>query len=184
MDLSTIVKAIAPMLGEAIGGPVGAMAITTIGNALGLSQATEETVTKAVMGMTPEQSVALQEADIGFKEFMAKLGYDQEKLRDAAAQARTDAANKDTANARELFKTDKRPQMWLSTLFVGGYFVILASVMGGLLQVPENMREIASMLMLLLTREVPTIMKYWFGSDDATDALADSVPADLLRKPM
>ena len=67
MDFTTIIKTVAPWIGTALGGPLGGMAVTAAANALGLSDKTTEGLKTALSGATPEQLLALKEADQAFQ---------------------------------------------------------------------------------------------------------------------
>lgn len=70
------IKAVLPVIGTALGGPLGLAAATFIGSKLGISDATVEKVTTALAGMTPEQLATYKQADNDFQVKMTELGYD------------------------------------------------------------------------------------------------------------
>lgn len=65
------IKAIAPLLGTALGGPLGGAAATFIADKLGLEEKTVEAVTAVINSgtMTPEQIASVKAAELDFKKF-------------------------------------------------------------------------------------------------------------------
>ena len=158
MDWQSVVRSIAPVLGTALGGPMGGAAAKFIGDKLlGDPEATVDDIEKLVVNANPEKLAELKALDNEFKAKMKQLDIDVFKLE-----------NEDRQGARELFKVDKRPQMALSALFIIGYFVILGLLMGGTITIADAMRDTVILLLGILTREVPTIMQFWFGSSSGS----------------
>lgn len=62
----------------------------------------------------------------------------------------------------------KLPQIGLSVLFIAGYFLILYTLLTGGILIPESMKDTSILLLGILTREVPTIMQFWFGSSSGS----------------
>lgn len=54
-------------------------------------------------------------------------------------------------------------QVALSTLFVGGYFVVLGLFVLGYVKTPEEWQEILKTLLSLLTAGVLLILQFWFS---------------------
>lgn len=61
-------------------------------------------------------------------------------------------------------RPDKRPQIVLSGVFIIGYFAVLLVLLTGNADISGPSKEVVLILLGLLTREVPTIMQFWFGS--------------------
>ena len=85
--MNDFIKTILPWLGTALGGPLGGIAATTVGKVLGLNDNTVDNVktvlnSMTVQSLTPEQTVALKQADYNFQVTMATLGY--QSLKDLA----------------------------------------------------------------------------------------------------
>lgn len=162
----------APWIGTALGGPLGGMAVTAIGSALGLDAKSEDSIKQALAGVTPEQMLALKNADQTFALQMQELGFkDQESLEAIAASDRKDARAMQVANRSNV------PAM-LSGLITVGFFGILVGMMLGLLKVSE------SQALLLLLGSLSTawgcVVSFWFGtthsSGEKTQMLAQSTP--------
>lgn len=172
MDWTTIVKTVAPWIGTALGGPLGGLAVEAASNALGLSTKTTDTLKAAIAGATPEQMLALKQADNDFAIKMQALGFQQVKdLEQIAADDRKDA--------RDMQKTVRSPvPAILSCGVTVGYFGILVGMMTGNLKVSD------SQALLIMLGSLGTgwgmVMAFWFGtthdSGRKTDLLANSSP--------
>lgn len=109
-SLKTILKAGFPFIsaGLAAGGPIGSMAATAIGNALGVNKPnpSEDDIQSAIAkGMTADQILAMKQAEQDFQLNMQKLGYEHvEDLDKIAEQDRESARN------REIQVRDKTPR--------------------------------------------------------------------------
>lgn len=80
-DISAIVKTVLPWIGTALGGPLGGIAASAVGKALGMEDATVDSVKAVLGGMPPEELTKLKLAELDTQIQMKKLGYDSiEKL--------------------------------------------------------------------------------------------------------
>lgn len=154
MDWKSIVKSVAPTIGAALGGPMGGMATKFLAEALlGKSDATQDDLADFITTANPTQLMELKKLDIEFKLKMRELDINVFELE-----------TKDRDSARQLFKTNIWPQVILSAVFIIGYFFVLYGLLSGVITIQEAIRDTAILLIGLLTREVPTIMQFWFGS--------------------
>jgi membrane protein YqaA with SNARE-associated domain len=156
MDWQNIVKTVAPWIGTALGGPLGGMAVEAAANALGISEKTTDAVKAAIAGATPEQMLALKQADQQFARDMQALGFSHvEKL--------AELANNNTKDARAMqVSTRSRVPAILAVLITVGFFGILIGMMAGLLKSSENQ---ALLIMLgALGAAWGAVVNYYFGS--------------------
>ena len=121
---------IIPTIGTLLGGPLGGAAVEAVGNALGLSDKTKASVEKALSGnsLTPEQIAALQTADVAFKQKLAELGIEAEKL---AVQDRADARTMQITSGSWVPAA-------LAVSITLGFFGILIGLMTGDLKMWDN----------------------------------------------
>lgn len=56
-----------------------------------------------------------------------------------------------------------RAQIWLSIIFIGGYFLILWYFVTGRATVPADLVEVVKTLLSVLTAGILTIVNYWFS---------------------
>ena len=170
MDFSSLIKTIAPWIGTALGGPLGGMAVTAAANALGLGDKTTDAIKQALSGATPEQVLALKQADDNFALQMQALGFKQ--VTDLEALAADDRKD---ARALQVSVHSPVPAI-LSIVVTTGYFGILLGMMMGLLKVTDSQ---ALMLMLgSLGTAWAGVMAFWFGttrgSEKKTDYMAQA----------
>jgi uncharacterized membrane protein YeaQ/YmgE (transglycosylase-associated protein family) len=153
MDWRALVKAIAPTIGTALGGPVGGIAARAVSSALlGKEDASEEELSTAVMGASPDQLLALKQADQDFSVKMKSLGIDLEKI---AAGDRADA------RSREITLKDKTPKV-LASVIVGGFFGVLAVMI--FVDIPAGAQQPVNILLGALTAMLTQVGNYYFGS--------------------
>jgi hypothetical protein len=164
--VKNVISTVAPTLGAALGGPLGAMAGNVISAALG-----DGDVEKILIEQKPETLLALRKAEHEFLIQLENLGVEKERI-----------AMADRVSARDLAKVDMRPQMWLSALFVGGYFMIFLAVASGTLEPAPGQQRTIDMLLGMLATGIPMVMAFWFGSTSGSAVksamLANSKPAD------
>ena len=157
-DWRSLLGTLAPNLALAFGGPLAGTATKFLANALlGDENANEDDIALALQMATPEQLAKLKEIDADFKVEMKKLDIDLVKI-----------ANADRDSARGLFKVNMWPQILLSAFFVIGYFIILYSLISGAIVIAPAIKDTIILLLGILTREVPTIMQFWFGSSNGS----------------
>lgn len=174
MDWKALVGTVAPWIGTALGGPLGGMAVEALGNALGISDKTTDSLKQALSGATPEQMLALKKADQEFSLQMQALGF--KNIQDLEAIA---AGDRKDARLMQVSKPSVVPAV-LSIGVTLGYFSILIGMMLGKLTVSDS-QALLLMLGSLSTAWV-TVMAFWFGttrdSSRKTDLLAQSTPAN------
>jgi hypothetical protein len=171
-DFLNVVKAVAPWIATALGGPLGGMAVEAAANALGVSDKTVDAVKAAITGATPEQMLALKKADQDFALQMQALGF--KNITDLEAIAADDRKD---ARAMQVAKPSNVPAL-LSILVTAGYFAILIGMMTGSLKVSD------SQALLIMLGSLGTawggVMAFWFGttanSSRKTELIAQAPP--------
>lgn len=165
-DWKATLAAVAPAIGSAIGGPFGALAGTAVKAVLGLDEdSTEESTAQALAKATPEQLLALKQADNEFKLNMQKLGIDLAKI---------DADDRNSARARETNVKDAMPKL-LALVIIAGFFATVAYVLGwGLKNMDAASAAFAGSLVGYVSAKAEQVVAYYFGSS------AGSSKKDLL----
>lgn len=155
-DWKKLVGTVAPALGTALGGPLVGMAVTTIGKALGVSEATEESVALALKGATPADLLALKKADQEFAVQMKQLDIDLEKayLSDRDSARKREAEVKDHTNRN------------LAYTYTFGYFAILGTMFFA--NIPADAKDILNVLLGIMSGAQMSIMSYYFGSSKSS----------------
>lgn len=156
MDWKALVSTVAPWIGTALGGPLGGAAVGAVADALGLSDKTEASIKAALSGVTPEQMLAMKNADQAFALKMHELGYDnQEKLAALAVDNTKDARGMQV-------QTRSRIPAVLAILITLGFFGILIGMLRGDLNATDNQ---ALLIMLgALGAAWGAVVNFFFGS--------------------
>ena len=156
MDWKSVIGTVAPWIATAISGPLGGLAVSAAADALGLSDKTTAALKTAISGATPEQMLALKQADQAFALEMQKLGFKQVADLEAIAAG-------DRKDARDMSKTTRSPvPALLSILVTCGYFGVLIGMMTDTLKVSD------SQALLIMLGSLGTawggVMAFWFGT--------------------
>ena len=162
-------KTLAPLLGSALGGPLGGAAAAFLADKLGIEAKTVEAVSEVLNSgkMTPEQITSIKQAEIEFQKFLEGNKIKMEEI--AAA---------DRSSARELLKaTASTTPAVLTYVITTGFFGVLA----GMFLYPE-VKESAPLMIMLgsLGTAWTGACAFWFGtthnSTQKTNMLANSTP--------
>lgn len=158
----TVLKTVAPLLGTAIGGPFGAIAGTLITKALGTSDDASTEV--ALTAATPEQLLAIKQAEEQFQEQMTQLGISKDKL-----------AYDDIASARSMESTtkDTTPRN-LAYLVLGGTAVVIGCVLFGAAKIDG---ALAGTLIGYLISECKSVMQFYFGASASNEEQSATISA-------
>lgn len=162
MDWKNVVGAVSPWIGAALGGPLGAAAMDTIANALGLNEKTEAAIKQALSGTTPEMMLALKQADAEFQLKMQELGFSSAKDMEALA-----VSDRDSARKREVSLGDKTARN-LAYAITTGFFGVLTYLLFG--KVPNESRDILNMMLGSLGTAWIGVNAYYFGSTKGSQA--------------
>lgn len=165
--LKSIVGTVAPMLGTALGGPLGGLAGKLLQDKLGVDS--NEAALEQLQS-NPEALIRVKELEGEFKTRMRELGIREQQLH---------AADRDSA--RDLAKSrGVLVQGILTTVFVVGYFALIyvlltSGLTAGLTDWDKGQLGI---LIGVLTAAIHQMFNFWFGSSrgskDKTDALSDA----------
>lgn len=168
VDVSSLLKTIAPWIGTALGGPLGGMALTAAAGALGISQPTTAKLQQALSGMSAADSLALQQADQKFQSDMAALNFkDIETLEALNVDDRKDA------RAMQVATKSVIPAI-LATVTTAGFLALLVGMMSGYLKVNDSQ---ALLIMLgAMQTGFTMVLSYYFGSS-AGSARKDELAA-------
>lgn len=170
-DWKAIVKTVAPVLGTALGGPLGGAALGSISRAiLGPDAPPDEAaVAAALQTANPELLLKLKEADREFAVAIRKLDIDLSRLE-----------NDDRASAREREKNmrDWAPSV-LAMVFVLGFFG--AQYLVFTQPAPIGSEAMVARVLGTLDAAIIMILSYYYGttrgSQRKTELLSQSTPA-------
>jgi hypothetical protein len=177
-DVVGVITKIAPTIGSAVGGPLVGSAITAIEGAFGVNKSSDDidkrkdSVAAAIAGATPEQMLALKQADNDFAAKMQQLGFENQ-------QALEQLAVQDRESARQFNLASKNS--WIPSIvgcvIVFGVLGIAAGVLFGEMKAES---ALAGAVIGYLFNEASSVTKFWYGGSRATDRqtelLAQSAP--------
>lgn len=155
-----LVRTVAPTIASAVGGPLAGMATRAISEALlGKPDGTEQELAEAAAKASPEQLLALKQAENDFAIKMRELDIDLERI-----------ANEDRGSARnrEIQTRDWTPRV-LAGLITAGYFGVLFYMLRNGL--PQHGGSEAMLVMLgTLGTAWGGVVAYYFGSSAGSKA--------------
>jgi len=149
-----LIGAVAPTIGQALGGPLGGAAAQTIASVLGCKP-DEKSIANAVQAATPEQLAEIKKAELDFQVQMKKLDVDVFALE-----------AEDVQHARLAFKGDWTPKFIAvaCVLFFGGYIALVT------LQDPAaNDDGIVNLVLGYLGGIVSSIISFYYGASHKHD---------------
>ena len=158
----SVLAALAPTVGAALGGPVGGIAGRMLADTLGVP---EDEVTGVLLDGDPEMLARVTALENEFEIKMAELGIDMEKVHAA-----------DRASARTM--ADKHgllPQIILGTVFTVGYFAVVVGLMTKVLVIPEESGTLISALIGVLTAGVLKVLDFFLGSSAGSKRKTDKL---------
>lgn len=172
MDWTKLIATVAPWIGTALGGPLGGMAVEAAANALGLSDKTTDSVKQALSGVTPEQMLALKNADQEFALQMQAIGF--KNVADMEAIAAGDRAD---ARHLQIEKPSYVPAM-LTCFVVSAFTVTLLLLLR--FNVPDTNRDIVVYMIGQLSGGFTSALAFWLGttraSERKTELMAKNTP--------
>ncbi len=161
MDMTTVLKTVAPWLGTAMGGPLGGMALGFIADKLGLSEKTEEAVKAALSNADPEQMLLLKTADQDFALKMQALGFTNvENI------AKLDNEDRNSARDREIKVGDNTPKI-LAYATTIGFFGVLSAIM--FYDIPSNNEVTMNIMLGSLGTAWAGVMAYYYGANSGSN---------------
>lgn len=152
-DIGQQIASIAPVLGAALGGPVGGAAGALIASVFGVAQDDPTAVSKAIKA-DPESAIKLLALEQEHERALLQMASDERK-----------AEMLDTQQARTTHRDSWVP--WALTLAL----VVMVSAMVAalvLLSIPEGNREVVYLIVGQLLGAFATATSYWLGSSKSS----------------
>lgn len=169
--LLNLVRTVAPSIATAVGGPLAGMATRAISEALlGRPDATEDELVEAAKNATPEQLLALKQAEQEFAIRMRELDIDLERVSNA---------DRDSARTREVVAKDWTPRV-LAGLITSGYFSVLFYMLTYGLPTTGGSEAMLVMLGTLGTAW-GGVVAYYFGSSAGSKEKSEAM-SKMVRK--
>lgn len=162
-------KTLAPLLGTALGGPLGGAAASFIADKLGIEGKTIEAVNEVLSSgkMSADQVAALKLAEIDFRKFLEQNKIDVSKI---------EAADRDSARTMQTATKSYMPAI-LTLLITLGFFGVL-----GWMLYDERTMDSPPLLIMLgsLGTAWTGACAFWFGTTSSSQRkdtmLANSTP--------
>jgi hypothetical protein len=167
MSFTDVLKKSFPFISAAasLGGPIGTMAATLVGKAIGVDKVapTAEGISNAIATALadPAQRAALIQAEQQFQAQMAELGY-----KDAEALAATAAADRESARQMQIVTRSWLPGT-LALVVTLGFFGLLS--LCAFRTVPVGSEKILDVMTGSLGTAWIMIVTYYFGSSAGSD---------------
>jgi len=151
-NLREFLGAVAPTIATAYGGPLAGMAVKAVGDALGVSNPTQDTVSVALANASPDVLAKVKQADQDFAAKMKELDINLEQI---------DASDRASARSMQISTRSLAPQL-LAGLITLGFFGILVGLMGGWLHTGDS-NELLLLLGALAT-SWGAVVNFYYGS--------------------
>ena len=160
MDWLATLKTVAPTVASALFGPMGAVAVASVGELLGLSGATKDKISEIIQAgqMTPEQIGKLRELELEYQNNEKERGFRYAELsfkdRDSARQASVSGGT-------------QKPLFWLSLL-------LLSITLGTECMVlfngyPEGTDPlVVGRVLGLMDAVAMLVLSYWYGTTNGS----------------
>jgi len=151
-------KALAPLLGTALGGPLGGAAASFIADKLGIQEKTIEAVSEVLNSgkMSADQIASLKIAEIEFRKFLETNKIELAKL---------DVEDRSSARAREIAVKDWVPGL-LALLLTFGFFGVLTYMLQ--FGTPEKGGDALLVMLGSLGTGFASVLAYYFGSSSGS----------------
>lgn len=160
MDWMTTLKSLAPTVASAFLGPLGGIAVSAVGNLLGVSDATQDKIAQAIQAgqMTPEQITQIKKLELEYQANEKERGFRYAELT---------FKDRDSARSANVQGGVQRYLFWLS-------LVLLLATLGSEITVlfiglPAGTPDIVAGRVLGLMDSVALmVLAYWYGTSSGS----------------
>lgn len=168
-----VLKTVAPLIGTAIGGPLGPLAGAAISAVLGTKPGDAAAASAALVNASPDQLLALKKADDDFAAQMKALDVQEEQL------AYQDVAS---ARSRQVSIKDWTPAV-LAYVVTLGFFGVLTYVMHYGVKIGQGQGGEAVLILLgSLGTAWTAVVGYYFGSSVGARQSAETL-GEIAKQP-
>lgn len=158
--MNDFLKNLAPTLASALLGPLGGVAVSAIGNILGVSGATTATISKAFQDgkLTPEQLTAIKELELKYQNDEAERGFKYSELA---------FKDRDSARVNNVAGGVQMHLFWLSLILL---IVTLGTEIWVLFRgYPEALPQIiVGRVLGLMDAVAMMVLAYWYGTTNGS----------------
>ena len=172
-DWKKVLGTVAPWIGAAATGGVPAligMAAAQLGSAFGKDvEGSVEAIAQAVRGATPEQMLALKQADNEFAMTMQRLGFEN-------TQALERIAADDRASARQMHMAVRDLSTpILSYMVVLAFFTTVYILLTQTVEIQTEMRDVVMVLIGTLATSFTQVLNFRFGTSAGSKEKTDII---------
>lgn len=163
----SVLAAVAPLIGTALGGPFGGLAGTVLAKYLGSSDPKAQEA--ALTSGDPDMLLKMKQADIEFKEHMTELGLNEDQLR---------YQDISSARVREEVVRDWTPRIIayvVLTICFGGEIAFAWMLLHGHIIADPNTATIIGRILGMFDSGTLAILGYYFGSSAGSAAKNDTI---------
>jgi hypothetical protein len=157
---------VAPTIATALGGPLAGVAVKTLSSVLlGHENGSEEDVTTALQGASPDQLAAIKKIDADFKAHMKELDIDLERIA---------AGDRDSARQMQMATKDWVPKLLAVVITVGFFGILIWMLINGM---PKNGTEALLMMLGALGTAWTGVVNFYYGSSAGSKQKTDALTA-------
>ena len=167
MDWTGTLKALAPTIASALGGPFAGLAVAAIGKLFDVSDATQETIKDIIIGSKPEDLLKIKQAEQDFKLALRQLDVKE-----------TELEVQDRSSARTMWATGT---VWIGALAfvtVAGFFASVWYILnGGIKNLDSNELLMVGTVIGYVAANTQSVYNYFFGSSRGSDQKSSQISA-------
>lgn len=164
MDIKSIgnmLATLAPSIAASFGGPLAGSAVQALEDVFGIKTTgtldeKQKALVGAIQGATPEQLLAIKQADNDYAVKMAELGF-----KNVEALATLAVNDRDSARKREIEVKDNTPKILAYTITIGFFSILLFMLFR---DVPAASRDILNVMLGTFGAGWSGVVAYYFGS--------------------
>lgn len=155
---------VAPTIATALGGPLAGIAVKTLSNVLlGHENGSEDDVSAAIAGATPDQLAALKKIDADFKAHMKELDIDLERIA---------AGDRDSARQMQTATKDWVPKVLAVVITLGFFGILIWMLLNGM---PKTGTEALLMMLGALGTAWTGVVNFYYGSSAGSKQKTDAL---------
>ena len=160
MDWLATLKSVAPTVAAALFGPLGAVAVASVGELLGLSGATKDKISEIIQAgqMTPEQIGKLKELELEYQNNEKERGFKYAEL---------SFKDRDSARTANVSGGTQKPLFWLSLLLLS--ITLGTECMVLFKGYPEGTDPlVVGRVLGLMDAVAMLVLSYWYGTTNGS----------------
>ena len=160
MDWLATLKSVAPTVAAALFGPLGAVAVASVGELLGLSSATKDKISEIIQAgqMTPEQIGKLRELELEYQNNEKERGFKYAEL---------SFKDRDSARTANVSGGTQKPLFWLSLLLLS--ITLGTECMVLFKGYPEGTDPlVVGRVLGLMDAVAMLVLSYWYGTTNGS----------------